>query len=306
MTKYKTALIYLGVASIIWGITIPILKMTLEQIPIFTLAFLRFTLASIFSLPIFLFNRKKRLDKKDLPALLIVALLGTTLSISFFFTGLKFSSAIDSSLIISLGPIATSIIAFVYLKEKISRIHLFGIALSFLGVLFIIFEPTLPTKIQQQSSLLGNFLIFGAVIAGSFFVILSKKLFSHYKPTTIITFSFFIGAISFLPTAIIEYISDPNWLINVNMSGIFGVVFVGIFSSWLAYLIHEWSLEILPIHIISISSYLIPIVAIVSSIYLLGEKISQGFIFAAALILIGTFFGTYSKHEHHRRPGHRV
>ena len=101
-TTVHRAFLALIIANIIWGAAAPIFKLSLENIPPFTLAFLRFFLGAI--LLIFFLGRKIKPPKfyrHDTTLLLVNAIAGITLNIALFFIGLTMTLSINAPVIAS-------------------------------------------------------------------------------------------------------------------------------------------------------------------------------------------------------------
>src|SRR3990172_2527301 len=85
-------------ASIIWGATAPIMKLTLQQIPVFSLAFIRMAVAAII-LGV-LISKKLRVQKQHYITFFLAAITGVTLNFAFFFIGLKLTEAILAAFLV--------------------------------------------------------------------------------------------------------------------------------------------------------------------------------------------------------------
>jgi len=140
--SFKKAFPYNAIilAHLIWGIHFVITKLTLQEIPPMTLAFLRFALASLFLLPFLIIadeapwtNLKKILpffskndknksnkiftdqvegktqniiDGKDLPKIIAAGILLVTLNIAFFFLGIERTTVASASILSLTIPVA--------------------------------------------------------------------------------------------------------------------------------------------------------------------------------------------------------
>lgn len=306
MSTAKKALLCALLATIIWGATPPVAKFTFTEMPPFVVAFLRFALASIIFFPILGFqNKLSKVKFQDYPLLFLLAILGITLSIGLFFIGLNLTSALDAGIIISTGPLFNALAAKIFLHEKVNFAHWVGTILASLGTLVIIvIQPILENTPDASSSILGNLLLLLAVICSTAFNILSKESFKKFAASTIIGFSFLIGAFSFAPLAYFQSKADPNWIRLMSFQGLLGLLFLGIFSSLIAYLIYEWSLEKLPVSQTLPMTFLQPVVTIIVAVPLLGEKISSPFILGSAFILLGMSLATMRFPHHHQRSAH--
>lgn len=302
MNTKTLPILALIIAAIIWGLTLPVLKFALNEVPPFSLALARFSLASFIAL---IFLEYKNLKLKDFAQIGIFALIGITLHIGLLLLGLNQTQAVDATLILSLSPILTSSLAHLILKEKINLVHKLGLGLGFLGIaLYLVLPAILQTKTQIH--LFGDLLVLGSVAAAAVYTIGSKELFRIYSPRSVSAVSFLIGAIGFIPGSIVESYRNPGWLNEITVTGILAIAFLGIFSSFTAYSLYEYGLQKVAVHIDATISYLSPIIAISVAAIFLKETVSALFFASLALVVIGVLLVTKGLHKHHPRHHHRV
>ena len=101
--KIRLAVLALILANIIWGASFPIYKWSLEIIPPFSFAFFRFFIGALIILPLVL--KSLKIEKEDIPKLILVSIVSVTIQIPLLFFGLKLSPSINAPIIISSGPI---------------------------------------------------------------------------------------------------------------------------------------------------------------------------------------------------------
>ena len=148
MKKINLPILALIVANIIWGAASPIFKYSLENNSPFTLAFLRFLMASCLLYP-FIHKKLKMSDLKN-KWLWLFSLCATTFNISFFFLALQRTVSINAPIIGSAGPIFILIGSIIWLKEKPKIQVILGLILSLIGILFIILEPILNHGVAME------------------------------------------------------------------------------------------------------------------------------------------------------------
>lgn len=286
-------LLAIALASIIWGGASPIFKWSLSNIPPFTLAFLRFSLAALFLYPFiykqsFSTNKKFSIEKRDWPLVIFFSLSGVTFNISFFFLGLKLAPSINAALIGSVQPFLLLMVCGFYLQEKILKREILGTFISFLGILLIILSPLLLDGQMAGSSFLGNFFFFLAMLGATLQTLVGKKLFNKYPSSLPLTFyAFTVGALTFFPLFLVEYLKNPGWLGNLNPAGIVGIIYGVLFSSLLAYVLYDWGLSKIDASESGILNYLNPLTAILIAVPIFGEKITWPFIIGALLVIAG-------------------
>ena len=175
---FKKPLPYLVliIVHLIWGANFVVVKITLQEFPPMSLAFLRFSFASLFLAPFFLAETKKvKINKKDLPKLITIGILIVALNITFFFEGIKRTTAIDASILTLAIPIFSVLLGWWFLKEKVNLINLAGISLGFLGALILIGLPQIISGNMSGQNLIGNILIILASISWVLGAVISKQ-----------------------------------------------------------------------------------------------------------------------------------
>ena len=150
---------------LIWAASWIFIKVALREIPPYSLAFLRFSLASPILFIIALFkegkeNMKVRLN--ELPIYSILALSGVTLLYVTEFTALKYTTAINASILINASVIFIALLAFFFLGEKLRRKEWTGIIISFVGAALVVSNGSL--KFFHESTFIGDILIMVSAI----------------------------------------------------------------------------------------------------------------------------------------------
>ncbi|WP_372714899.1 DMT family transporter, partial [Ilyobacter sp.] len=114
-------------------------KFSIMEFPVFSLTFFRFLIASTILFLIMYFRGEDlKIPKSEIPHVVVLSLLGMVGYHVFFFTALKYTSSVNTSLIAASNPIMTTILASIFLKEKVSTKAAFGIVISFIGVAVIV------------------------------------------------------------------------------------------------------------------------------------------------------------------------
>lgn len=294
------------IAHLIWGVNFVVAKITLGEFPVMSLAFLRFTLASILLLPFLLAFEKKQLKIKleAAPKLFLVGLLMITVHISLFYEGLSRTTAIDASVLSMSVPIISVILGWLFLKEKIYWINLLGILLGFAGAITVLGLPLIFLGEFTPRGLMGNILIILASVSFVVGAIYAKNLLKTYHPLIVTAVGFLTGMATFLIPAILEYLANPGWASKVTILGILGLLYITILSSIVAFFLLTWALEKTDPIRVHLFQYLEPAVAATFAVPLLSERISYSFIVGTVLVVLGVYWGTLGR-EHHHYPHHK-
>ena len=291
--KINSALFYTATAAIIWGATAPIMKLTLTEIPVFSLAFIRMAAASII-LGV-LIARKLKIQKQHFVTFFWAAITGVTLNLSLFFIGLKLTQAILAAFLIAAVPIFTMVGAHIYLKEKFTAKLIAASLVALMGVILIVGKTD---SISSISQLLGNLLLLAATLSWVAHEIIAKKLLKTYDGSTVAFYSMAIGAATFLPLFLLEYAANPYWTENVTARGIAGLAFGILFASLGAYWAWNKGLKLLPAGQAAFFFYLDPISGTILAMILLGEKLTPQLVVGGILIAIAVFAAEQKRKTH--------
>lgn len=287
------AVLALVVANIIWGASPPIFKWALQDIGPFTLAFLRFALASLIILPFA--YKKLRVKKGDIAEIFLLGFLGITINISFFFLGLKYAPSINASIIGSAGPIFLILFSIILLKERAKPKLIVGSLVGLVGVLIIMIEPLFSTKANLD--LLGNFFFFLAMFGGLGHAILGRQLVKKYDPLGITFWSFFLGTLCFTPMFISENLHQ-SFLSNITLPAITGVLFGAILCSAVAYFLFFWALKYMHASETGVFVYIDPIVTVLVAAPLLGETPDIYYYVGSLFVFLGIYIAEGRIHYH--------
>jgi drug/metabolite transporter (DMT)-like permease len=299
----KKPIFYLAIiaAHIIWGGNYVFAKITLQEIPMMSLGFLRYGLASLLIIP-FLLNlgsNDKRVKLVHLPQLVLGSLLLACINIAFFYAGLIRTTAITASVLELSIPVISVIGGWWFLKEKIYTANLAGIAISLLGAISVIGIPLLFFGSFSGKEFFGNILILLSAVSFVIGSMILKKMLKIYKPWVLTGIIFLISASAFFLPAFMEYLQNPNWVLKVSLLGIFGLIYITVLSSICAYFLLLWGLSKISVSHANLIQYIEPAVAASLAVPLLGERISFSFIIGTLLIVLGVYWGTLGKEEHH-------
>ncbi len=288
-------------ASIIWGVNFVVAKITLEEIPPFSLAFLRFFIASIALAPFFLAETKKvKVKKEDLLPLTAAGVFIITLNIAFFFEGIMRTTAIEASVLTLIIPMISILLGWWFLKERVYLINLLGVVMGLIGTIIIIGLPQVLEGSYSYRSFIGNILIILASVSFVIGAVFSRKMLKKYPSLTVTAVAFLVGAITFLPPAVREYFQNPLWVNQVTILGILGLTYMVLLSSISAYFLFEWGLAKTSVAKADLFQYIQPFVAASLAIPLLGETLTFSFLIGTLLIAAGVYLGTFAKEPHHK------
>ncbi|MBI2641029.1 DMT family transporter, partial [Candidatus Roizmanbacteria bacterium] len=230
------------IANVIWGAASPIFKFSLENIPPFTLAFIRFFFASLFFLPFLRGIRMSILTKREWLELFLGSFFGISVNITFFFLGLQRTQSINAPIIASAGPVFLFFLSVLFLGEKARQKVFIGMLVALFGVLTIILSPFfLDGEEIVLGEVTGNIFFVLATLGAVSHALFYKKVLKKMNSLQVTGIGFIIGSLSFVPFMLGEL---QQWsFAELNINGWTGILFGVFLSSALAYFLYNYGLS---------------------------------------------------------------
>ena len=282
MTRWKAHLAVFT-ANLIYGANYSIAKsVTPLYIKPFGFIVIRAFVATLLFWAIAGFFTKERLMKKDVPVFLACALSGVAVNQLMFFKGLSLTSPINAGLMMISNPIFVLIIAFIFLKNKITWQALTGIALGIAGCsMLLLYGGEYSTEVASTE---GDICILINAFSYAVYLVLVKPLMAKYHPLTIMKWIFLFGTVMVLPFGYNEY-AEVKW--DTFTPGLWmATAFVVIGSTFFAYLFNTIGLISLNPSAVSVYIYLQPLLAAAFAI-MLGKDTPNVIHLISALFIFG-------------------
>lgn len=282
-------------AYLIFGLNIVVCKdlTTSGIISPISLFFLRSVGAGTLFWIISLFMPRQRVERSDFPKFIVASLLGFFLTQIFFLMAISRITPMDCSIITSLSPIYTMFIAAYALKEPLSVKKIGGVVLSLCGIVYLILNSVGSASAVTQTTPLGVLLMIGNSLCFSLYLGIFKPTIAKYSVITFMKWIFLFSSLLSLPFALSEVITI-DWQ---SLSGAFiaELAFLIICATFVTYLLIPIGQKILRPTLVSMYSYVQPIVAIVVSICVGMDTLTWQKIVAAVTVFSGVVLVSFSK-----------
>lgn len=210
-----------------------------------------------------------------------------------FLVGISHITPVDCSIMTSLSPIYTMFIAAVVLKEPITFKKAGGVLLSFSGVMLLISNSIASTGGAAATEPLGVFLMFLNGFCFSIYLGVFKPVIMRYSAITFMKWIFLFSSLLSLPFAGKE-IAGVDY-VNVPLSFTMELLFAIVFSTFITYFLIPIGQKILRPTLVSMYSYMQPIVASAVSIYIGMDTPGWGKFVAAVMVFAGVILVNYSR-----------
>jgi drug/metabolite transporter (DMT)-like permease len=197
-------------------------------------------------------------------------------------TGLQFTSASNTGWIIGITPVFMVLLAYVFFKEKISAIQAIGIMIAFAGLLLLVSRGDFSSIGIISNK--GDLLVLLSSFTWAVYSLIGKKITINYPPIMTILFLFIMMSVIIGPFTINR--ENFSGVINLTLTGLISVLFLGIFCSGIAYVLWAQALSEMPATKVGAFLYLEPFVTVFAARVFLTEQISL-LTFVSGLIILG-------------------
>ena len=226
---------------------------------------------------------------------LMFILIGITGGSFYFFlqnTAAAHTSAANVSILVSMSPILTVILAQLFSRkgEKLGKLVYIGAVVAIAGVVLVVLNGTLSFHLSP----LGDLLALAAALMWAVYSILVKRYTERYDNFLVTRRVFLWAFLTSLPLVLLTdgmpsltpLFTQPNILISW--------LFLGVFGNAVCFAI--WNIAFKRLGVVVTNNYLYasPFVTVVVGWLLLDEKISWMSILGAVLITLGVIFANKS------------
>ncbi len=277
----RKALILIILIDVVWGSQYLLIKLGVQDVPVFFFQGLRFLIAFIGFFPFF--GRFRTLNKKSFIASLVMAAL-IYLMTAFLTYGLELTSSSKGSFIATMYVVMTPPFARIILGRHIQKSKWVGVAFS-IGGMFSLLILNPDSGLFDMTISVGDILIFVTATLNAVQIVLMEKF---VKEIDIIQFSMVqIGVVS-------VFLFTSSWIIqeSVNIATfspiLWGVIiYLGICGGTFSLLIQSYGQKFIESSRAAILYTLEPIFGTLFSVLLGHEQLTIYFILGASLIMIG-------------------
>ena len=238
------------------------------------------------------FTQKEKVEKKDYAGIFAASMLGFFVCQVTFLVGIPHITPMDCSVLSAISPIYTMIIAAIVLKEPITWQKAGGVAISFAGIICLIVSRTSAAG-TAETSLFGILMLILNSLSFSMYLGIFKPLIGKYSVVTFMKWIFLFAFVVSAPFSAREIVTlDWSAIPAIQFAELAFLIFCATFITY--FLIPVGQKRIRPT-LVSMYSYVQPIIAIVISITVGMEMLTWSKVLAAVMVFGGVVVVSYSK-----------
>lgn len=222
-------------------------------------------------------------ERRDLLWLAGLGLLGVSANQSLFLFGLKHSTAINATILVTTVPVFTVLGSVIIGREPPSALKFAGIALAAAGAIWLIGPDRLSFA---RDVAFGNLLIVIGMLCYATYFLYSKPILARHDSITVSAYVMAFAILGVLPLGVLGWREFDPSQVTPTVWG--WVVFIVIGPTIFTYLLNIWALRRASSNIVAVYIYLQPLLtAAVAPLVLKGEAITPRALAAGMLIFTG-------------------
>lgn len=278
-------------ANVIFGLGVPVTKLLLDEwVSPMGYMFTRCLGAAVIFWLISLFMPKEPVERKDLLIIMLGGLLGFVVSQTLTAWALVYTTPVYFSLIATLTPVATMLMAAVFLKETLNGKKTIGVLIGIAGALLMVFMGWQGGS--GTNDVLGIFLTILSLLTWVIYLLITRNVSQKYSAVTQMKWIFLISTIAVLPFAAPEWGQQKLFSTAWAWTGVAEMAFIVLFATVMGYFAIPFAMRYLPATTVSIYTNLQPVVASLVAIYIGQDVLTWDKPVAGILVLLSAYIIT--------------
>lgn len=298
--------------NLIWASQFVLVKLVEDEIgPVFTTAF-PMLVATLLLAAVVMATRQSETRKSrptvratDVAGFLTIGICGQVVAQLFATWGAQRSLASNAAVLSLALPVATALMAFVLLGERMTRLRWIGFALAIAGVLVSSGQELRAADLGDRIYLLGNSMVFLGVLGSAFYNVYSKRMLTRFSPLEVLLGSYVAACLVLVPVALVVEPDGLARLAALTSRGWTGLLLLAVFHYCVAMVLFLTALTRLDATQAAVSNYLIPGFGVVLAWLVLGERLPPAALVGGTLVLASTLLVTvWEERRNTRRNSH--
>ena len=288
--KLKIAIGFITIC-LIWGSTWLVIRVGLNSLTPLIAVGLRFSTAA--SIVFLMFKSKGLALQKDPLSIKLYIFLGFfsyLIPFGLVYWAEQYIPSGLTSILFAVLPFGVIVFSKILMKDSVISLNqIIGVVLGFIGIV-VIFSETLAMEFSGY--ILGMSAALFAALIQAYVAVVIKK---HGKHLNIMTMNFIpllmTGVLMTLAGIIFE--NHSGW--NFDLKAIGSILYLAVFGTVIAFSVYYWLIKKMNLVILSLNSFISPIIAVILGWMILSEKLSWQTLAGSILVLIGVLFANLQR-----------
>lgn len=273
------------VSSIFWGANVAFTKALIpEWMSAYGITAVRLIGGCVLFWIYSFFIQCKPIQKDDWLHIVLGGLVGLFSFIFLFVTSLRFGSAIDISIIMTLPPMFVILINIIFMHERPALLEYAGVVVSFIGAAIVILKGG-GSSAEGSDYILGDMLAIFSTICYAFYLVIMEKPSRNYKPANLLRWVFLFAAIPAL--LLVPGMQNEGIVQQFKFGPWLEIAFILFCPTFIAYFLVQPAIKDIGSELVSLYQYLLPVFAALTAVIMGLEEIVASQVIAMCVIVIG-------------------
>ncbi len=269
-----------------WSGSFVIARVMRDDIPPIQMSFWRWVAAFLILLPFAIPQGRGQgaQIREELPFLCLMGAVGITAFNCFLYAALHTTTVVNASLINTLAPVMTFVLALVVLRDRLRAVQVGGIAVALAGAVVIIGRGDF-TGLAALAPNRGDLLVMVGIMFWALYTVLIRWRPTKLPLRVFLAVIMALGALFHLPLLAWEVFTSGGF--TVTAAAVAAILYFAIFPSVLSYLIWNKAVAVLGPGRTGMYMYLMPFFGAVLGVWLLDEDFFFYHLAGIVLIIAG-------------------
>ncbi|MEW5960261.1 MAG: DMT family transporter [Chloroflexota bacterium] len=282
------AIPYIVLLSFLFGSTLIASRFSVGQFHPTTYSGLRLALAGLSHITLYLIGYQRRRWPTDLRLwghAALLGVLGTAVPMTSIVSSLQYQSAGLTAVLLTTGPAITVLMAHFFLAdESLTWRKSLGIALALGGAVLLAVRGENGLPDLAQVSPIGYGLVLLAMVFGSAMTIYARRYMREFDAFDVASVRMLAAAVTVMPLSLLWVGFDLH---RVNGQGYFALGYAAVAGTFFGMLVAFYNIKRFGATASAMSDYVIPVVAGLGGVLILGEQITGSMLVGMGLIAAG-------------------
>jgi O-acetylserine/cysteine efflux transporter len=280
MQKTRTAILALAAAGALWGLTVPLSKLSLDWLGAGWLTVLRFALAA----PLLAVVGRRRLREALTPSVAAAGAIGFGAVILLQNAGIERTSVSHAALVVGAVPVLVALLVAALGQGAARPVAWAGYAIALAGL------AAVAGAGGSGATLSGDVLVLASVALSATFVVAQPRLLAGRDPAAVTAVQFATGALVALPHALVWEGAPP---IPAESAPVFALVALSLAGTLLPFWLFAHGQALVPADTAGAFLNLEPLVGAAAGWLAFGESAGAGQLVGAVAVLAGIALSTF-------------
>lgn len=282
---------FLTLTAILWGGNAVAAKIVVAQLSPFVTIFARFTAVSLILLTLVWWQEKVHaLPPRHLwGKLAVMGLIAIPLNNGLQFSGFRYSTAVNCTILSGLTPIFTACLAYFLLRERLNTRQWIGVAASLCGIVVLVSGGSWRV-LSSLSFNSGDLLFLASYACWALYPVLGRQVMQELSPLATTAWTNALGTLLIAPLALRDGVGA---LFSISGDGWLSMLYMIIGSGVLAFCWWNQGVAKVGANKAAIFSNVNPLSGMIFGHLILSEPVGWAHLTGAAWIIGGVYLTTY-------------